>query len=97
MDLIHCINLCFWFYIIYQSAKIFVRMRCLSDLPLKDTVAMTIFLLAGLNICISLIMVTAPNPCDSLHKIADYFIIGMEIFQLLLCHLVIKHIKIRKD
>ena len=95
MSILHAMSITFWIIMAAMSTSVFIKLKD-RGFQQSEIMTMTILLLSGLNICISLIYLCtisfeAPN-----RLLINYFIIGSSIFQLLLCHFVIVYIKIKR-
>jgi hypothetical protein len=93
MPILNLISVTFWVLIAYQAAIVYGQMRD-SGVSRREVTAITILLLAGLNIVRGLISCFVDIPAVYVgQRLLEYFYIGSSVFQILLCEIVLKYIK----
>lgn len=89
MTILNLITLLLWIALAGQSGLTFYKLRD-QGMSQRETVTVTILLLAGLNICIGLISLGVDVP---VYRLLGYFYAGSSVFQVLLSSIVLKYIK----
>jgi hypothetical protein len=93
MNVLTIISVAFWIFLAYESVRTFLSLKD-AGLSKREVTAITILLLCGLNIAKDGISLLETSVIFlSGQKLTEYLYFGTTMFQLLLAHFVLDHIK----